>query len=445
MVKISIIMPLYNAAKYLEECLRSVLCQTFTEFELICVDDASTDATMDILQDFQREDSRITILSNEQRCGAAFSRNRGMNHAKGKYLTFLDGDDVFDKIMLDRAYQTIEEKQADIVIYEYKHVPSDFIHNKLEVYHSKEYVDRYCKNTFSVQTCRAYEYILWNSAPWNKLYKRTFIEGTQLTFQDLSSSNDVYFVMMALMLSERTVVLENDKVMVYVRDHSEKGRISSNRDPMCAYKALMRIGEELVRRNKFEELYGYFFYRAFTTLRSALLADKNAERAEAFYAFLRKEGMKKLCGLNEQCYEMADQFIQRELEQFIEKSYESGWYKEEIPLKIYLHNKKNMVVNLFEECKMAKKKVAVWGAGINGNILLAFCQTCKLEIEAVIDKSKEKQGNTLQGYTIVSPEEALDKIQVIVISACFIYESVVREVGNREIEVVDINRFLCLI
>lgn len=74
MVKISIIMPLYNASKYLGECINSILGQTFTDFELLCINDASTDATMQMLQDFQKKDSRISIYSNTGRRGAAFSR-----------------------------------------------------------------------------------------------------------------------------------------------------------------------------------------------------------------------------------------------------------------------------------------------------------------------------------------------------------------------------------
>ena len=74
MPKISIIMPLYNASGYLEETLRSVSQQTFTDYEMICINDASTDRTLEILRTFQDKDSRISILSNTERHGAAYSR-----------------------------------------------------------------------------------------------------------------------------------------------------------------------------------------------------------------------------------------------------------------------------------------------------------------------------------------------------------------------------------
>ena len=123
MSKMSVIMPLYNAEKYLEECLDSVMAQTFTDFELICVNDAATDATLEIAERFRAKDSRIKILNNDVRSGAAYARNKGMEDAQGEYLAFLDGDDIFDEGMLGAAYQTAIDCMADIVMYEYKHVP----------------------------------------------------------------------------------------------------------------------------------------------------------------------------------------------------------------------------------------------------------------------------------------------------------------------------------
>lgn len=80
MTKISIIMPLYNAEKYLPEALDSVLKQTYRDFELICIDDCSTDQTGEILSDFQGQDKRVKILLNERRLGAGRSRNLSLIH-----------------------------------------------------------------------------------------------------------------------------------------------------------------------------------------------------------------------------------------------------------------------------------------------------------------------------------------------------------------------------
>ena len=94
---ISVIMPLYNAEKYLPEALQSVLNQTYKEFELICIDDCSTDRTRSIVEEFREKDARIKVLINEEHSGAALSRNKGIKMAEGEYIVFLDGDDIFDE------------------------------------------------------------------------------------------------------------------------------------------------------------------------------------------------------------------------------------------------------------------------------------------------------------------------------------------------------------
>ena len=89
MAKISIIMPLYNAEKYLAESLESIHNQTFKEYELICINDASTDSTLEILNKYQSADFEMIIMENKTRLGAAESRNKGIKKARGKYIIFL--------------------------------------------------------------------------------------------------------------------------------------------------------------------------------------------------------------------------------------------------------------------------------------------------------------------------------------------------------------------
>ena len=129
MGNISVIMPLYNAAKYLPEALQSVLNQTYKDFELICINDCSTDDTGKILVDFQRRDKRIRILGNTKRLGAGPSRNRGLEAANGEYVIFLDGDDIFEEELLEKAHITMEKYHTDIVMFEYAlHIPSELLY-----------------------------------------------------------------------------------------------------------------------------------------------------------------------------------------------------------------------------------------------------------------------------------------------------------------------------
>ena len=115
---VSVIVPVYNTSKYLRQCLDSIQAQTLKEIEIICVDDGSTDNSMEILLEKELEDSRICILQQKNRGGGA-ARNLGMSIAKGKYLSFLDSDDFFEPTMLEEAYTAAEKHNADITIYSY--------------------------------------------------------------------------------------------------------------------------------------------------------------------------------------------------------------------------------------------------------------------------------------------------------------------------------------
>ena len=117
--KISVIIPVYNAEKYLEKCLDSILQQTFREIEVICVDDGSQDASKQILRRYASQDARVIVVE-QKNMYAGVARNRGMELAKGKYLIFLDADDFFHPDMLRRAYACSEQYRADITIFNVK-------------------------------------------------------------------------------------------------------------------------------------------------------------------------------------------------------------------------------------------------------------------------------------------------------------------------------------
>ena len=101
--KISIIIPVYNVEKYLEQCLKSVINQTFKDIEIICINDGSTDNSLEILEAFQKQDERIKII-NKQNEGQGIARNEGLKVAKGEYISFIDPDDWVAQGMYEFLY-----------------------------------------------------------------------------------------------------------------------------------------------------------------------------------------------------------------------------------------------------------------------------------------------------------------------------------------------------
>lgn len=115
MAKVSVLIPVYNVEKYLEQCLDSIIKQTFTDIEIICVNDGSTDKSGDILKRYAVKDSRIVIV-NKKNGGLPSARNAGIDAAKGKYLSFVDADDYIRPDMIEKLYNTAVKSKAEIVI-----------------------------------------------------------------------------------------------------------------------------------------------------------------------------------------------------------------------------------------------------------------------------------------------------------------------------------------
>ena len=116
-IKVSVIIPVYNVEKYLEDALKSVLRQTLAEIEVICIDDGSTDRSGEILKEFQLKDNRIIIISQENQ-GQSVARNKGMEIAKGKYFYFMDSDDYLASDGLEKMYLEAENEYLDIVLFD---------------------------------------------------------------------------------------------------------------------------------------------------------------------------------------------------------------------------------------------------------------------------------------------------------------------------------------
>lgn len=131
---VSVIMPAYNAEQFIEEAINSVISQTLTDWELLVIDDCSTDHTRQIVAEFAQKDSRIQLLVNEENMKVAKTRNKGMSVCRGEYVALLDSDDSYKPEMLQKMVERAKETKADIIYCSYelideqgKKVCNDFI------------------------------------------------------------------------------------------------------------------------------------------------------------------------------------------------------------------------------------------------------------------------------------------------------------------------------
>lgn len=212
---ISVIIPCYNVSDYIEECLNSFINQTYTDFEIICVDDGSTDNTAEIIEAYMKNDSRISLIRQANQY-AGVARNNGMKYAKGEYLLFFDGDDFCEKEMLYKMLASAQKYHSDIVVCDIR----SYDNAMCEYIDSIGYLRTSCLCGFEEQGTVSYKDIPDDiltfalAGPQNKLYRKEFIERERLFFQDSKRCNDVYFGKMALALADRiSWILE--KLVIY--------------------------------------------------------------------------------------------------------------------------------------------------------------------------------------------------------------------------------------
>ncbi len=116
---LSVTIATYNVEDFIKESIESVLNQTFTDFEVICIDDGSKDNTVAILNEYASLDKRIKVIAKNENQGLAVARNESLALAKGKYVVFFDGDDIYDKTLFEKAISILEKENNDMVIWDY--------------------------------------------------------------------------------------------------------------------------------------------------------------------------------------------------------------------------------------------------------------------------------------------------------------------------------------
>ena len=114
-IKISVIVPCYNVEKYLDDCLKSLLNQSFKDFEIICINDGSKDSTLEILKKYEKSDKRIKVI-NQSNHGVSVARNAGVENSSGEYLTFIDSDDWVNANYLEKLYRSITSNNCEIAV-----------------------------------------------------------------------------------------------------------------------------------------------------------------------------------------------------------------------------------------------------------------------------------------------------------------------------------------
>lgn len=248
--KVSVIIPVYNVEDYLRQCLDSVINQTLKDIEIICVDDGSTDKSLEILHEYEKKDSRITVLTQKNQY-AGVARNVGMSVATGKYFVFLDSDDFFEPELLELQFLQCESNNADIGL-----CAANLYNQSTGKFSNAPWLleEKYIKEQpFNREILGDNLFKVTKFSPWTKIFSSKFIKEQQLQFQSLPRANDVYFVMSALALANTIVAL--NKVLVHYRVGFSTNLQSNNQlSPTAFCSALVACKKRLQKESIFDEL-----------------------------------------------------------------------------------------------------------------------------------------------------------------------------------------------
>ena len=220
-IRVSVIVPIYNAYDYLGVALDSILGQTLKEIEVICIDDGSTDRSLDIIKKYHEADSRVRVVT-ENNAGVSTARNKGIVRARGEYIIFLDADDFYESDLLEKLYDLAKKENLDIAL------------SKFDIYNSKtgkfsasvdeKHVDIYAHG--AVVSKNEFPDYIFESATgyvWNKLFRTELIREKELAFApELYIFEDVHFVCAALSYADR--IAKIDEVLIHHRVYSDQSR-----------------------------------------------------------------------------------------------------------------------------------------------------------------------------------------------------------------------------
>lgn len=189
--KISVIVPVYKVEKYIEKCLDSLLCQTYSDIEIICVDDNTPDNSAEICKKYSMKDSRVKLVSKKQNEGLASARNTGICFASGKYIAFVDSDDWVVPDYLETLYTLLIDNDADIAQGSYLRLTAEIMETNIEDRREEISSVTGKEALYKMFTAKIVQPDIEYTVVWNKLYSKNLIDN--IRFIEGKIFEDQYF------------------------------------------------------------------------------------------------------------------------------------------------------------------------------------------------------------------------------------------------------------
>lgn len=345
-MKISVIVPIYNSEKYLRNTIDSILNQTLDDFELILINDGSTDSSLSICKEYKKQDSRI-VLINQKNCGVSITRNNGLKIAKGEYISFIDSDDWIRPNFLEKLYNAAIDNgnNADIVLCN-RLISNGKTSWFLPFEEKQEFRKKNLKEYLHNVLLGNYE-----SFVTNKLYKNDLIKKYNVRFIDSSFMEDNIFNL-EIIDKSNLIIFIPDPLYIYrnvfngLTNKIDKKRCESL---LLNYQKKKIINEKYLSLKELEEFECYFM----KVIVSIVFYDISITKKFDYQSFIQKynlsENFKRCRNCNNQCYSWCNDI----------KNYYNG-KKVQIMKKIILKKTSVIIRNFYQKlfyiCFFYKRK-----------------------------------------------------------------------------------------
>ena len=237
---LTVIVPIYNSEKYLKRCVESIQEQTYSDLEILLIDDGSTDNSLQICNELAEHDNRLVVIHQENK-GVSAARNNGLNSATGEYITFVDSDDSIEEDMYELLMSELIKYNADMAHCGYKRIENDTVKDVNGTH--EIYIQTNAETINNMLSGK-----LYNCGLWNKVFKREVLNDLKFD-EDIKINEDVLFCYNALQQAHKCVFIDETKYLYYVHDKSA----CNTTDSLRKLTDSIRASEIMLRNCKYDE------------------------------------------------------------------------------------------------------------------------------------------------------------------------------------------------
>lgn len=364
MADISVIIPAYNVEKYIGECLESVLRQSFSNFEVVCINDGSIDRTIEIIEEYAKVDNRIRVINCKKNQGQSAARNIGLREAKGKYIFFLDSDDMIISETFEELFFCAEKNRVDIIFFNMDRLyngviqeernPQEFVEHQ-GIYDGKKMFSLFMKDNIS------------RMVVWRQFYRKEFLEEEGILFYEGIFHEDVLFYLFSSLNAKRVMNLNKSYYIYRQREGSTMSVINEKR--VCSQYIVVK------------EIYKYWKAHSFS-LEVNQAVEKYFEKVYSSLIYYIKA-----CERNGGFHNIS----------YAEKSFFS----------LLSSSGKTLTILSEDKIKKLKKenKIVVFGAGKVSSEIIELLHRSNVKIDAVTATDTKRMGSIFWGIKVCSLQE----------------------------------------